>query len=111
MTTQYDFGFHNMSRIGNDNCDISQKNVQNVKSGNYMLTNYYADDCEMKKPIALATHQPSVFYTGSHQTGVGGCNISENSELFHGLPTKPACKNQSVSASFCYCALFRQRSQ
>ena len=24
------FTFNNMARIGNDNCDVSQKNIQNV---------------------------------------------------------------------------------
>ena len=35
------FTFDNMSRIGNDNCDMSQRNIQNGNYSNYMLLLYY----------------------------------------------------------------------
>ena len=43
-----DYMFNDMSRIGNDMSDLSQKNVQNVKQGNYQLENPYPTDMEMK---------------------------------------------------------------
>ena len=93
MASVNDYTFNTMARIGNDNCDLSQRNVQNVESANYMLTNFGANDCTMQKPIQFATNQPSVFYSGSHQTGIGGCNIDTNSELLIGSSlSKPACK-------------------
>ena len=95
-----DYTFHNMARIGNDDCDLSQRNVQNLKSGNYALTNYFSNDCTMKNSIQMATNQPSMFFTGSHQTGVGGCNIDENSNLFHSLLSKPACKISLMQRPF-----------
>ena len=42
-----DYTFYNKTRIGDDSCDLSQKNVQNAAAGNYMLTNY-RPACPMK---------------------------------------------------------------
>lgn len=73
--------FDNLSRIGNDNIDVSQRNVQNLNLANYNLLNYFAADCTMSRPIDFATSQPNVFFNGSHQVGIGGCNIDTNSKL------------------------------
>ena len=75
-----DYKFHNKTRIGEDSCDISQRNVQNVNFSNYMLNNY-RPDCPMSNAIEFATSQPMVNFRGSHQVGIGGCNINSNSEL------------------------------
>ena len=81
MASFSDYKFHNMSRIGDDKCAMSQRNVQNVEAGNYMLQNYFSADCAMRNGISLALTQPAINFTGAHQTGVGGCNIDENSHL------------------------------
>ena len=39
-----DFTFDSLSRIGDDSCELSQKNIQNVSQANYSLTNYFAQD-------------------------------------------------------------------
>ncbi len=75
------YTFENMARIGNDNCCIDQNTIQNAGYASYMLQNYFASDCSMKKPIDLATTQPGVFYNGGHNIGAGGCNINESSNL------------------------------
>jgi hypothetical protein len=86
------YTFDNMSRIGNDNCCIDQNTIQNVASCNYMTQNYFASDCSMKNPISLATSQPGVMYNGGYNSGAGGCNINENSELLIGsIQTHPRC--------------------
>ena len=84
MSTISSYVFDNMDRIGDDNCSLSQRNVQNMKESNYMLENYFAADCRMEQPIVVATEQPNIFYNGSHQTGIGGCNIDENTVLRDG---------------------------
>ncbi|MDC1321466.1 hypothetical protein N8261_05835, partial [Flavobacteriaceae bacterium] len=88
-----DFTFDSLSRIGDDSCELSQKNIQNVSQANYSLTNYFAQDCGMKKPIEFATSQPNVNFSGSHQVGLGGCNIDANSDLMIGtINTNPKCR-------------------
>lgn len=93
--------FQNNTRIGNDSCDLSVQNIQNIAQANYMLSNYFAKDCNMKKPIELATCQPSMFFSGSNQVGIGGCNIDTNSELLIGsVNTHPRCKISLLERPF-----------
>ena len=54
------FTFNNMSRIGNDNCDVSQKNVQNVAQANWTLDNIMSDSCSMQKGINFALSEPGI---------------------------------------------------
>ena len=80
MAKIYNYNFDQMCRIGNDQCDLSQKTLQNSEAANYLLENYRMD-CPMSEAVDLATSQPNVNYTGSHQVGIEGCNIDESSEL------------------------------
>jgi hypothetical protein len=87
------YTFDNMARIGLDQCNLSQTDLQNVGYGNYMLQNYFASDCSMKNPIELATTQPGIFYNGGYNVGAGGCNINESSDLQIGtIQTHPRCR-------------------
>lgn len=87
------YTFDNMARIGNDNCCIDQTAIQNIGYSSYMLQNYFASDCTMKKPIDLATTQPGIFYNGGYNVGAGGCNINESSSLQIGtIQTHPKCR-------------------
>jgi hypothetical protein len=84
--------FDNISRIGNDNCCVDQKTIQNAGYANYTLQNYFISDCSMKKPIELATTQPGIFYNGGYNVGAGGCNIDDSSKLQIGtVQTHPRC--------------------
>jgi hypothetical protein len=92
MANVSDYTFNNMSRIGNDNCGLSQKNIQNVEAGNYLLTSFYPQ-CPMTSAIDLALSQPTMNYSGSHQVGINGCNINANSELTIGqTQTNSKCR-------------------
>ncbi len=79
-----DYTFLNMGRIGMDSCSLSETEKQNTKNANYTLTNHFSSDCEMTKPMDLALSQPNMNYTGSHQVGMGGCNVDTNSQLLLG---------------------------
>jgi hypothetical protein len=93
MATVTNYTFDNMSRIGLDNCNQSQTDIQNVSSCNYLLQNYFASDCTMKAPIDLATTQPGVMYNGGYGSGSGGCNINDSSKLLIGtIQTHPRCR-------------------
>ena len=90
MATYSGYTFENMSRIGLDQCNISQTDIQNVASCNYQTQNYFASDCSMKNPIALATSQPGIMYNGGYNSGAGGCNIDANSQpLIGSIQTHP----------------------
>ena len=79
-TTAYPYSFDSMSRIGNDNPAIDQRNIQNVNNANYNLENFYPA-CPMTKAQNFALAQPNVFYKGSHEGGIKGCEIEANNDL------------------------------
>jgi hypothetical protein len=88
-----DFTFDHLSRLGDDSCDISQRNIQNVSQSSYLLTNFFSQDCGMKRPIEFATSQPNINFKGGFQVGAGGCNVDTNSELLIGtINTHPKCR-------------------
>jgi hypothetical protein len=86
-----DYTFNNNSRLGDDSCDISQRNTQNSGAANYSLTNF-RPACPMSDAVTFATSQPNINFSGSNQVGIGGCNIDENSELHITDITKPKCR-------------------
>lgn len=94
-----DYAFQNMTRIGNDSCFLNQKDIQYMKGGDYMVTNYFPD-CPMNKAIEFATSQPNVFYSGGHQLGVNGCNVDYNSRLLISDLTRHKCKISLLQRPF-----------
>ena len=87
------YTFDNMSRIGNDSCCIDQNSIQNSQSCNYLLQNYFSQDCSMKNAKNLATAQPGINYCGSYGLGANGCNVEESSRLLlGGIQTHPRCR-------------------
>ena len=93
MAFVYNYTFDNLSRIGNDACTQDQNTIQNINASNYLLQNYFINDCSMKQPIALATTQPGIMYNGGSGSGAGGCNIDSSSNLLIGsIQTHPRCK-------------------
>jgi hypothetical protein len=92
MATTSNYTFYNLSRIGDDNCGISGRDMQNNDIGNYLTTNHYEKWCGMKHPIDFATQQPNVNFSGGHG-GIGGCTIENNSKLKMGsIQTRPKCR-------------------
>jgi hypothetical protein len=93
MATYSGYTFNNLSKIGLDQCNISQTDIQNVASCNYLTQNYFASDCSMKNVKELATTQPGIMYNGGYNTGAGGCNIDTSSMLQIGtIQTHPRCR-------------------
>ena len=99
MATVYDYKFYNTTRLGDDECDMSQRNVQNSSASTYMLDNF-RPACPMNNAIDFATSQPNVNYTGSHQVGINGCNIDENSSLLMSELLKPKCRISLLQRPF-----------
>ena len=94
MATSYNYRFDNLTRIGNDNCGINARDVQNNTFGTYITTNYFTGHGTMKKAIDFATKQPNMFYkSGTGTCSVGGCNVDNESNLKIGtIQTNPKCR-------------------
>ena len=80
METVSNFLFNNMSRIGNDNYDVSNRTIENTNASNYMLENYTHQN-NIGNTISMSCNQPNVFCQGSPAGGIDGNNIDENSVL------------------------------
>ena len=80
MSLTSNYLFNNMSRIGNDDSDISNRNIQNTNACTHMLDNYNFLN-PMNKTINLATNQPNVFFQGSPAGGIHSDNVDENTIL------------------------------
>ena len=98
-TSTYPYTFDSMSRIGNDTPGIDQRNIQNVNNTNYILENYYPS-CPMSEAQNFALNQPNVFYNGSHEGGIKGCEIETNNNLKFTHISRPACKINLVQRPF-----------
>jgi hypothetical protein len=99
MSSVYDYTFYNTTRLGDDQCDQSQRNVQNSHAATYMLNNF-RPACPMGNAVEFATSQLNVNYTGSHQVGIGGCNIDDNSELSLTDLMRPKCRISLLQRPF-----------
>lgn len=101
MSYSSSFIFESMSRIGNDNNYIDQNSIQNSQACNYLLQNFYANDCSMQNTTNLATSQPAIFYKGGYGSAAGGCNIEENSKLLIGsIQTNTKCRTDLFQRPF-----------
>ena len=72
--------FDNISRIGFDSSDMTNKNKQNIESANYVLENYNAYN-SVNNAVNLATTQPNVFISGSLSGGINRGNVDVDSML------------------------------
>lgn len=80
--------FNNISRIGYDNCDLTNKNIENTKSSNYRLENY-SSSLPFTNAINLSVNQPSIFLKGGPADGINGSVIDQNSILQISQISKP----------------------
>ena len=94
MASLYNYAFDNLTRIGDDVCGLSERDIQNNNFGTYSTQNYFEKFCGMKQPIKFATQQPNVFYKGGYGVvGAGGCNVDSDSNLRIGsIQTNPKCR-------------------
>ena len=94
MASLYNYSFDNLTRIGDDVCAVSERDIQNNNFGTYSTKNYFEKFFGMKQPISFATKQPNVFYKGGYGWGgAGGCAIDSDSNLRIGsIQTNPKCR-------------------
>lgn len=80
MSTSSADVFNSLAGLGNDQCGLSQRDLQNTSTANYNLLNYRSDE-GMRNTINIASQYPTLNYTGNSHMEVGGANVDENSEL------------------------------
>ena len=100
MASVHDFKFEQPTRLGYDQTDLSQRTLQNSEFATYLLDNF-RPSCPMSNAIDFALSQPNVNFTGSHQVGIGGCNIAESSQLMINTLSKPKCRISLMERPYC----------
>jgi len=76
-----DYSFFNNGRIGLDNVDNTQRNMENTRYSNYMLSNYFAEPAE-NGHVNFATQQPNVMFSGvSNGRGLIGGLVDMDTNL------------------------------
>lgn len=76
--------FNNITGLENDGCYLSQRNVQNKKKSDYLLTNFYGNgssDCGIGRPLEVATSQPGINFKMHVVEGHYGCNDDHYKKL------------------------------
>lgn len=82
MANVFDYTFQGLSGLEDDVCYLEERNKQNLQFGSYNVTNFFANDCGLVKPMEFATSQPNVFVKGGFgHSGAGGCNIDYDSKM------------------------------
>lgn len=91
MSQVFDYTFHRLSRIGQDEINYTQENIMNNNISNYNIYNPFSNQC--LGGLDFAVKQPNVFINKStHQLGPLGCNVSDNSLLKKSILTNPNVK-------------------
>ena len=80
MSSVLDRLFDNTANLGNDVCDMTNRNKQNVEAANYMLENYTTEN-PASSALNLAMNQPNISMQASPQGGINGDNVDVNSVL------------------------------
>lgn len=91
MASVHSYGFDNLTRIGNDECGINARDIQNNTQGTYNTTNYFLTSHSINESINFATKQPNVFFKSGY--GPDSSYIVDDSKLKIGsLQTHPRCR-------------------
>lgn len=81
MSMTSDFVFNNLGRIGTDNVDNTQKNMENTRYANYMLDNFLMN-VSSQEHVKFATAYPSMNFRGNPGgVGLPGMVIDDDSKL------------------------------
>lgn len=102
MASVYNYTFDSLTRLGDDSCYVSERTKQNSQFGSYNTTNFFSQNCGLKKPLEFATSMPNVFVNGGFgNSGAGGCNINSDSKLKIGtIQTNPKCRISLLTRPF-----------
>jgi hypothetical protein len=81
MSFVYPYTFNNMTSIGNDSTDISQRNLYNSRFTNYTLANHFSKN-STDEHVKFAIQQPTMNFNGmTHGNGLNSGVVDTESNL------------------------------
>ena len=88
-----EFKLQGLSGLKEDQCFLRERMKQSVGTGNYMLSNFHACDCNVNDVINTATQNPAITFRDGY--GISECNVNNDSALRVGRTKKfPKCPDQ-----------------
>ena len=78
--------FDSITRIGNDECDLTNRNKENIAIADYMLENYSTLHT-FNNALTLAIEQPNILLQGSCKGGINSDYVDTNNVLTFGQCT------------------------
>ena len=72
--------FDTSARIGDDPCDLTNRNKENIAAANYLLQNFSTQQ-SINQAMNLAAQEPNMRVSGSPGGGIRGDHIDLNSRL------------------------------
>ena len=72
--------FDSNARIGNDSCDLTNRNKENIAAANWMLENFSSYN-SINNALKLASNEPNVRISGTPNGGINSDYIDINSRL------------------------------
>jgi hypothetical protein len=76
-----DYTFNSMGRIGMDQVDATQQNMQNTRFANYMLSSFFSENTS-DAHVKFATQQPMMMVGGTSKgAGLTGATIDTDNDL------------------------------
>jgi len=74
--------FNNLDSISSDSTDATQRNVQNIKFGNYSLSNYFSRDARDVDHLDFALNNKTILVNGVNGgVGLPGSGVDVDSKL------------------------------
>ena len=90
MSKIVDFMFNNMSRIGEDDYNLTQDAQMNNGQASYNLTNL--NNNNDNKMLDMMSKYPTISTKGTYQLGPNGNNVDNSSKLLQSKMTNNNCK-------------------
>jgi hypothetical protein len=75
--------FNQVTSLGQDECYLTEKERQSQSFGDYSTSNFFASECNLRRPMDMATRQPYMFLdrVGYSHVGAGGCAVDVDSNI------------------------------
>jgi hypothetical protein len=89
--------FNNSTGIGDDITDQTQREMQNTRFTNYMVSNYFSENVSSEQ-IQFATSQPTMMLTADN--GIASSVINDYSQLLLGSEERPLEKLSLMPRAF-----------
>ena len=96
---QSDYTFNNLGRIGYDNTDNSQRNIQNKQYSDWVFDNHFSNNTS-DSHVQFSSSQPGIYYSNSSGNGINSNVVDNETRMLRQEQQRPLEKLQLFSRPF-----------